>query len=38
MPITWFLIVSGVAIIVWRFIVHDRNNSRKHNNKTKNNS
>ncbi len=28
MPITWFLVVSGVAIIVWRFIVHDRNNCK----------
>ena len=29
MPIIWFLVVSGVATIVWRFIVHDRNNSSK---------
>lgn len=33
MPIIWFLVVSGVAIIVWRFIVHDRNKASNRKNK-----
>jgi hypothetical protein len=36
LPLIWFLVVSGVAIFVWRLIVHDKN-EREMRNDSKNN-